>query len=289
LNLVFNFDAVRINRGEFYSEKKWTLSQLKAIYDHHATALGKADWDTVFLSNHDNPRLVSNFGDTSTPEFRVRSAKLIETMLMTLRGTPFIYQGDELGMTNYPFTRLDQFNDIEVKNAYREKVLNGKMAEAEFIAESRRFGRDNSRTPMQWSDAPNAGFSAAAAKPWLAVNPNFPEINAAKEQADPESVLRYMQQAIALHHAHLAFVYGDYKDLDADQEQVYAYTRTLSEPGKPDQRFLVVLNFGEKPVEYALPDGMSAGKLVLANVPVKPETGARVLKLDAWEARVYTY
>ena len=131
---------------------------MKAIYDHHATALSKTDWDTVFLSNHDNPRLVSNFGDTSTAEFRVRSAKLIETMLMTLRGTPFIYQGDELGMTNYPFTRLDQFNDIEVKNAYKEKVLGGKMTEAEFIAESQRFGRDNSRTPMQWSDAPQRGI-----------------------------------------------------------------------------------------------------------------------------------
>ena len=154
LNLVFNFDAIRVNRGEFYSERKWTLPELKSIYDHHAQVLsshttdccGKTNWDTVFLSNHDNPRLVSNFGDTSTPEFRVRSAKLIETMLMTLRGTPFIYQGDELAMTNFPFKHLKQFNDIEVKNAYKEKVVQGKMTEAEFIAESQRFGRDNSRT-----------------------------------------------------------------------------------------------------------------------------------------------
>ena len=133
LNLVFNFDAIRINRGEFYSERKWTLPELKAIYDHHALALGKTSWDTVFLSNHDNPRLVSNFGDTSTPEFRVRSAKLIETMLMTLRGTPFIYQGDELAMTNFPFKHLDEFDDIEVKNAYKEKVVKGKMTETGFM------------------------------------------------------------------------------------------------------------------------------------------------------------
>ena len=152
---------------------KWTLPELKSIYDHHARVLGKDDWDTVFLSNHDNPRLVSNYRRYSTPEFRVRSAKLIETMLMTLRGTPFIYQGDELAMTNYPFTRYDQFDDIEVKNAYKEKVGKGKMAEAEFVAESHRFGRDNSRTPMQWSAAPNAGFTTATAKPWLAVNPNY--------------------------------------------------------------------------------------------------------------------
>ena len=289
LNMVFNFDAVRINRGDFYSEKKWTLPQLKAIYDRHASVLGKTDWDTVFLSNHDNPRLVSNFGDTSTAEFRVRSAKLLETMLMTLRGTPFIYQGDELGMTNFPFKRVDQFNDIEVKNAYEDKVLGGKMTEAEFIAESQRFGRDNSRTPMQWSDAPNAGFTTAAATPWLAVNPNYKEINAAREQTDPGSILHYTQQVIALHHAHLAFVYGDYKDLDPENPQVYAYTRTLSEPGKPDQRFLVVLNFGGKPVEYALPEGVTAGKLVLANVPGAPETGGTTLKLGAWDARVYSF
>ena len=289
LNMVFNFDAIRLNRGDFYSEKKWTLPQLKAIYDHHADVLGKTSWDTVFLSNHDNPRLVSNFGDTSTEEYRLRSAKLLETMLMTLRGTPFIYEGDELGMTNFPFARLDEFNDIEVKNAYKEKVLGGKMSEAEFIAESRRFGRDNSRTPMQWNEEPNAGFTTAAGKPWLAVNPNYKEINAAKEQADPESVLRYTQKAIALHHAHLAFVYGDYKDLAPDNQQVFAYTRTLSVPGKPEERFLVVLNFGEQPVEYSLPGGVKAGKLLLGNVPGTAESGGSTLKLSGWDARVYAY
>jgi oligo-1,6-glucosidase len=210
-------------------------------------------------------------------------------MLMTLRGTPFIYQGDELAMTNYPFKRLDEFNDIEVKNAYKDKVQAGKMAEAEFIAESQRFGRDNSRTPMQWSGAPNAGFTTGSAKPWLAVNPNYPDINAAREQDAPESVLHYTQQAIAMHHAHLAFVYGDYKDLDPENAQVFAYTRTLSMAGKADQRFLVVLNFGEKPLEYTLPQGVTAGKLVLANVAGTPETGGTTLKLAGWDARVYTY
>lgn len=288
LNMIFNFDAVRLNRGDFYSERAWTLPALKAIYDSHTLILGKSDWDTVFLSNHDNPRLVSNWGDDSTPEFRTRSAKLIETMLLTLRGTPFLYQGDELGMTNYPFTRLDQFDDIEVKNAYKEKVLTGKMAEAEFVAEAHRFGRDNARTPMQWSDAPNAGFAPASAKPWLAVNPNYTSINAAAELADPDSVYHYTQRAIALHHAHLAFVYGDYQDLDPTHLQVYAYTRTLAEPGKPDQRFLVVLNYGQKPIDYTLPEGIKAGKLLLANIPGTTEAGA-TLHLAAWEARVYSY
>ena len=240
LNLVFNFDAVRLNRGERYTERPWTLPELKTIYDNHAQVLGKTDWDTVFISNHDNPRLVSNFGDTSTPEFRVRSAKLLETMLLTLRGTPFLYQGDELGMTNYPFERLDQFNDIEVQNGYKANVLTGKIPEAQFIAESQRFGRDNSRTPMQWTAAPNAGFTTAAAKPWLAVNPNYTSINATQELTDPNSVYHYTQRAIGLHHAHLAFVYGDYQDLDPGNTQVYAFTRTLTAARKPAERFLEI-------------------------------------------------
>ena len=289
LNMIFNFDAVSLDRGPHYTGRAWTLPDLKAIYDKHATVLGKSDWDTVFLSNHDNPRLVSNFGDDSSPETRTRSAKLLETMLLTQRGTPFIYQGDELGMTNYPFSRLDQFNDIEVKNAYKEWVLGGKITEAEFIARARRYGRDNARTPMQWSDAPNAGFAPASATPWLAVNPNYTSINAAQQLADPESVYHYTQSAIALRHAHLAFVYGDYQDLDPSHLQVYAYTRTLAEPGKPAEHFLVVLNYGQKPVDYPLPDGIRPGKLLLANVPGTTETTASTLHLAAWEARVYTY
>lgn len=289
LDMIFNFDAVRLNRGAFYSERKWTLPELKAIYDRHAEVLGKTDWDTVFLSNHDNPRLVSNFGDTSTDEFRIRSAKLIETMLLTLRGTPYIYQGDELGMTNYPFRTLDQFNDIEVKNAWKERVASGRMSEAEFIAESARFGRDNSRTPMQWSPAANGGFTTASAKPWLAVNPNYTSINAAAELKDPNSVYRYTQRAIDLHHSSPAFTYGNYKDLDPEHPQVYAYTRTLSTPGKPDQRFLVLLNWSEKPVDYRIPGEIIPRKLVLDNVPKAAAVRGQNITLSGWEARVYSY
>jgi oligo-1,6-glucosidase len=284
LNMIFNFDAVRLNRGEGYSERKWTLPEMKAIYAKHAEVLGKTDWDTVFLANHDNPRLVSNFGDDSTPEFRVRSAKLLATMLLTLRGTTFLYQGDELGMTNYPFTRLDQFNDIEVKNAYKAKVLTGQMPEKQFIAESARFGRDNARTPMQWSAAPNGGFTTPGATPWLAVNANYASINAAEELRDPDSVYHFTQKAIALRHAQRAFVYGDFKDLDPTSAQVFAYTRTLG----PGERYLVVLNFSRQPVDYPLPDGLKPGELVLSNLRVGDgKTG--LLKLRAWEARVYRY
>ena len=280
LNMVFNFDAVRVNRGAGYTERAWTLPELKAIYDEHARVLGTTSWDTVFLSNHDNPRLVSNFGDDS-PEFRAPSAKLLETMLLTLRGTPFIYQGDELGMTNYPFTRLDQFNDIEVKNAYKARVLTGQITEAQFVAESHRFGRDNSRTPMQWTDTPNGGFTSGST-PWLAVNPNYTTINAAEEQRDQNSVLHYTERAIALHHAHRAFVYGDYRDLDPQHPHVFAYTRTLG-----DDRLLVVLNFSQDPVTYTLPESLHAGALLLANHAETHEQDTAELHLAGWDARVY--
>ena len=279
LNMIFNFDAVRLNRGADYTGRPWMLADLKAIYAKHARVLSKTDWDTVFLANHDNPRLVSNFGDDSSPEMRVRSAKLLQTMLLTLRGTVFLYQGDELGMTNYPFTRLDQFDDIEVKNLY----ATGKIAEARLVKEAARFGRDNSRTPIQWSADANAGFTSANAKPWLAVNPNYKEINAAAQTADPNSVLSHTQKAIALRHEHPAFVYGDYQDLDPAHKQVFAYTRILG-----GEKFLVVLNVSRQPVDYKLPASLKTREALLTNAALS-ETGAATLHLGAWDARVYRY
>lgn len=287
LNMVFNFDAIRLNRGTGYTERQWTLPELKDIYDKHARTLGKGDWDTVFLSNHDNPRLVSNFGDDS-PAYRVPSAKLLEAMLLSLRGTTFLYQGDELGMTNYPFTKLEQFDDIEVKNAYKTRVVaNKEMSEQQFIAESHRFGRDNARTPLQWDNTASGGFSsgpnAATAKPWLAVNPNYTEINAAQELGDPASVFHFTQKMISLRHAHRALVYGDYTDLAASDPQVFAYTRSLS-----DDKLLVVLNFSRQPATFTLPASLHPVDLLLSNTREVKDAGS-TLNLQPWEARIYTY
>ena len=148
LNMIFNFDVVRLNR-DGNQWRDWTLPELKAIYATQDQALDVHSWNTIFLSNHDNPRLVSTFGDDS-PAFRVPSAKLLATMLLTLKGTPFIYQGDELGMTNYPFTRIEEFDDIEVKNGWKADVLTGKVKADDYIANLRKTSRDHSRTPMQW-------------------------------------------------------------------------------------------------------------------------------------------
>jgi len=280
LNMIFNFDAVRINR-QGSQWKDFTLPELKAIYTRHAEGLDARSWDTVFLSNHDNPRVVSSFGDDSD-QYRVPSAKLLITMLMTLRGTPFLYQGDELGMTNYPFQSITDFDDIEVKNAYKARVLTGQVKEADYIANLRRTSRDNARTPMQWDATANAGFTGGP-RPWLAVNPNYAMINAAEELANPDSVYRYTEKMVHLRSATPAFVYGDYKDLAPADPAIFAYTRTLGA-----DRYLVVLNFSEKPAAFAVTGGIQPKQLVIGNLKGTGASGA-TLDLQGWEARIYRY
>ncbi len=278
LNMIFNFDAVRLNRkGRQWRD--WTLPELKAIYTRLDQETDVHSWNTVFLSNHDNPRLVSAFGDDS-PAYRVASAKVLATMLLTLKGTAFIYQGDELGMTNYPFTRIEEFDDIEVKNGWKAEVLTNKVSAADYIANLRKTSRDNARTPMQWDSSPNGGFTSGP-KAWLAVNPNYKDINAKQEATDPNSVYTYYARLNELRRKTSALIYGDYKDLDPLNPKIFAYTRTL---GK--ETYLVVLNFSKDAVTYALPAGLKAGQSVLSNLG-QPEEHISVLRMKAWEARVY--
>ncbi len=278
LDMVFNFSAVRLDQdnGRW---RDWTLPELKAIYAQQDQKLDVHSWNTIFLSNHDNPRPVSSFGDDSAA-FRAASAKLIATLLMTLKGTPFVYQGDELGMTNYPFKGIEDFNDIAVQNAWKEMVVPGKIPAELFLKNISRTSRDNARTPMQWDGSAQAGFTTGA-KPWLPVNPNYTTINAAAETADPDSVYHYYGRAIALRAKTPALIYGDFKDLDPANPAVFAYTRTL---GKAS--WLVVLNFSGKAQQFALPGGMKAGRLVLGNLTSDVEDKA-ALRMKPWEARVY--
>jgi oligo-1,6-glucosidase len=282
LNMIFAFDAVKLGRVDFGPSAlgAWTLPELKAIYDAHARVLTKHDWDTVFLSNHDNPRIVSTFGDDS-PAMRGPSAKLFETMILTLRGTPFLFEGDELGMTDYPFKKLSDYNDISVKNAYKTEVESGKVSAADFLASEAKVTRDNARTPMQWDSSPEAGFTSGT-HPWLAVNPNYKQINAAQEESDPASVLNYVRTLIKLRAHTLAFVYGDYEDLDPQHAQVFAYTRTLG-----DEKYLVIENFSSSPVTYTLPNGLKAATLLLSDDPSSHESNASTLNLAPWESRIY--
>ncbi len=279
LNMVFNFDAVRLNRNGT-QWRDWTLPELKAIYTRQFQAFDAHSWNTVFLSNHDNPRVVSAYGDDS-PEFRAASAKVLATLVLTQRGTAFIYQGDELGMTNYPFRSIDEFNDIEARNGYRAQVESGKVSAEAYLANLLKTSRDHSRTPMQWDGSANGGFTTAK-QAWLAVNPNYLEINAAQELADPRSVYHYFQSLIELRKKAPPLVYGDYVDLDLGNPEIFAYTRSLGA-----EKYLVVLNFSKKPVRYELPHGAKAGRLVLSNEVGRKEEETGTLNLSGWEARVY--
>ncbi len=281
LDMIFNFDAALIRHPDFGPPglAPWSLPALKAVYDAHATVLNKHEWDTVFLSNHDSPRVVSTFGDDS-PAMRTASAKLLETMILTLRGTPFLFEGDELGMTNYPFRKLSDFEDVAVHNAYKSQVETGKVPAATFLAQQAQVTRDNARTPMQWDDSPQAGFTTSS-HPWLAVNPNYRQINAARELQDPNSVLHYVRTLIRLRAHTLAFVYGDYQDLDPRNKTIYAYTRTLGDT------YLIVENFSSQPVPYTLPQGLKANQLLLSNIPGSHEAHTTTLHLAPWESRIY--
>jgi oligo-1,6-glucosidase len=278
LDMIFNFDAVRLaHPGRGWTG--WTLPKLKAIYTEQDKALDVHNWNTIFLSNHDNPRVVSTFGDDSE-KYRVPSAKLLATMLLTLKGTPFIYQGDELGMTNYPFKRLEDYDDIEIKNAWKELVESKQVGAEHFLQQAAKVARDNSRTPIQWDDSANGGFTTGA-KAWLAVNPNYKVINAKQETGDPNSIYNYFRQMLVLRKKTKAFAYGDYKDLDPENPKVFAYSRTLGL-----EKYLVVLNFSREAISYSLPEGLKAGKLSISNLG-KAEENASTLTLQSWEARVY--
>jgi oligo-1,6-glucosidase len=279
LNMIFHFDVVRLDR-QGWRWKPWTLPELKAICARFDKGLDSHSWPTVYLTNHDNPRTVSHFGDDSR-EYRIPSSKTLATMLLTSKGTPFIYQGDELGMTNYPFTSIEEYDDIEVKNTWKAEVLNNHVSAEDYLDNLRKTSRDHTRTPMQWDDSPNAGFTAGA-KTWFAINPNYREINASQALTDERSIYNYYKAIIELRKKTPAFVYGDYEDIDPEHLSLFAYTRRLGA-----ESYLIVLNFSRNELSYTLPGGLKAESLLISNSDSKEEN-TTVLHMDPWEARVYS-
>ena len=256
LSMIFHFDAVRLDRDN-WRKTEWTLPALKAVYTRIDQAAGLHGWTTSYLCNHDNPRAVSHFGDDS-PAWRELSAKALATLMLTQRATPFLYQGDELGMTNYPFRSVEDYDDVAVRGQWRELDETGLVPAAEYLDHVRQTSRDNARTPMQWTAEPHGGFTKG--RSWLAVNPNYTEINAAMQLDDPNSVFHYHRRLIALRRQTPALVHGAYLDIDPEHEQIFAYTRTLA-----DKRYLVVLNFGTGPLEYQLAGGLRIERALLNN------------------------
>ena len=246
LHMVFHFEHVSIN-GEF---GKWTdqrpgLLELKRIFSKWQTELGENAWNSLYWDNHDQPRAVSQFGD-DREQYRERSAKMLATCLHLLRGTPYIYQGEELGMTNFPFQDMSQFKDIESLNIYEQLVGTGLVSHEKMMSCLRFKSRDNARTPMQWSEEPHAGFTTGT--PWIQVNPNFKDINAEKEVKDENSVFHYYKKLIQLRKRYDIIVYGSYEPLMEEDSRVFAYTRKLEE------KLLVLCNFAAEEIQVPIPE-----------------------------------
>ena len=264
LSMVFNFHHLKVDypNGDKWTKAPFDFLELKRIFNHWQSGMHGKGWSALFWCNHDQPRIVSRFGDEG--EHRVVAAKMLASTLHGLQGTPYIYQGEEIGMTNPGYQHIDDYQDVESRNIFAIKQAEG-MSEAEILAILGAKSRDNSRTPMQWSAAPNAGFTNGT--PWLKPAANYPEINAEAALADPDSVFWHYRDLIALRKAHPIFTQGDYQELLAGNEQIWAYTRSAD-----GQTLLVVSNFYGEPVEFALPAELQTGegRLLLGNYPDSP-------------------
>lgn len=260
LNMVFQFEHMDVDSDEKagkWTTRKMDLRNLKKILTRWQKGLQDIAWNSLYWENHDQPRSVSRFGNDSD-EYREISAKMLATCIHMMQGTPYVYQGEELGMTNCPFNTLDNFRDLESINAFHELTEQGKMTEEDMMAAIGYKGRDNARTPMQWDDSAYAGFSTA--NPWLMVNPNYTKINAKDQINREDSVFKYYQKLIKLRHESELIVYGTYDLILDDDKDIYAYIRTLG-----DEKLIVYCNFSENTREVELPEEFTNGKVLISN------------------------
>ncbi len=262
LSMVFQFEHICLDQkpgGEKWDWIPLPLVRLKRCVERWQQGLHGQGWNSLFMNNHDLPRVVSRWGDDG--KYRVESAKMLATMLYGLEGTPYIYQGEELGMTNIRLP-IEAYDDLEIKNLYAERLAKG-YGEEEVMASIYARGRDNARTPMQWSAAEHAGFSQA--EPWLPVNPNYREINAQAALADPGSVFFYYQSLIALRKCYPVFQDGSFTLLEPESERLFTYTRSAE-----TEELLVVCNFTGESVPYLRPEPFANAELLLSNYEPTP-------------------
>lgn len=260
LNMVFQFEHMDVDSDEKagkWTTRKMDLRNLKKILTRWQKGLQDIAWNSLYWENHDQPRSVSRFGNDSD-EYREISAKMLATCIHMMQGTPYVYQGEELGMTNCPFNTLDNFRDLESINAFHELTEQGKMTKEDMMAAIGYKGRDNARTPMQWDDSAYAGFSTA--NPWIMVNPNYTKINAKDQINREDSVFKYYQKLIKLRHESELIVYGTYDLILDDDKDIYAYIRTLG-----DEKLIVYCNFSENTREVELPEEFTNGKVLISN------------------------
>jgi oligo-1,6-glucosidase len=269
VDMVFQFEHVQLDQGASkFDIHPLRLVDLKTSLNRWQVGLADGGWNSLYWNNHDQPRAVSRFGDDG--EHRVTAAKMLGTVLHLHRGTPYVYQGEELGMTNAPLERLEDFRDIESLNYYAQAVALGDPPE-HVLASLRAMGRDNARTPMQWDASEHAGFTTGT--PWLALNPNHSEINAATAAADPDSVFHHYRRLIELRHTEPVVAHGDFHMLLPNDERVYAFTRRLD-----DVELLVLGNFSGDTVTAEVDESWAGAEVLIG------EGGG--LRLEPWEGRV---
>jgi oligo-1,6-glucosidase len=281
VNMIFQFEHVDLDSGPGgkWDLKPLKLTDLKRSFTKWQKGLEEEGWNSLYLNNHDQPRMVSRFGNDK--EYRVESAKMLGTFLHMLKGTPYIYQGEEIGMTNVRFNSIQEYQDIETLNMYNEKVVQNGEDPAKVMESIYVKGRDNARTPFQWDESEHGGFTTGT--PWLQVNPNYKEINAKLAVEDEHSIYHYYRQLIQLRKEYPIIVHGSYDLLVPDDEKIYVYTRAHE-----SQTLLVALNFSSEQQSFNVPEEFQGkqGKVLISNyngnVEIKP-----TLALRPYEAIVY--
>ena len=280
LNMLFQFELMGIDAGPGgkFDFQPWKLTTFKKIMFKWYEGLKKKGWNSLYLNNHDQPRMLSRFGNDK--KYRVESAKMLATFLHTWQGTPYIYQGEEIGMTNVQFKDISEYKDIETLNMYKEKIEQGVPKDVLMNA-IYAIGRDNARTPVQWDASKNAGFSEET--PWITVNSNYEEINVENALKDKNSIFYYYQKLIKLRKENEIIVYGDLKLLYEEDENILSYIRTYK-----DEKLLVIINFFAKEVEFKLTEEIQYNQadLLISNYEVENNEFSNI-SLRPYEARVY--
>jgi oligo-1,6-glucosidase len=281
VNMVFQFEHVDLDSGP---GGKWDLKQLKLTdlknnFTKWQKGLEEIGWNSLYLNNHDQPRMVSRFGNDQ--DFRVESAKMLATFLHMLKGTPYIYQGEEIGMTNVRFESIEDYKDIEILNMYNEKVHQNGEDPAKVMESIYVKGRDNARTPFQWDDSEHGGFTSGT--PWIQANPNYKDINAKQAVEDENSIYHYYRRLIQLRKEQPVIVHGSYDILVPEDENIYVYTRTLE-----SQKLLVLLSFSSEQQSFEVPAELQGKKneILIANYEAISEYG-ETISLRPYEAIVY--
>ena len=274
LDMIFHFGHMFIDSGPKgkYDPVDYSLVDFKNVFNNWDEALKDKGWGSIFLGNHDFSRMVSRFGNDR--DYRVESAKLLATLLFTMRGTVFVYQGDEIGMTNVAYPSIDDYNDVETLNSWNEAQSNSEDM-TEFLKKVHTTSRDNARTPMQWNDEKNAGFSIN--DPWLKVNSNYPQINVEDQEKNPNSILNYYRSMISFRKHHKTLVYGDYECLDISNKTVFAYRRW-----DQDAEYLIILNFSEEEITWNAHSNESKYQLIISNI----EETTSNFTLKPWQSKI---